>query len=89
MNSQKTEQEVLKVLETIEESDIDGDLNEWVTSATEGGKAIFFWGGQYIPDNVKLQCEIVRKFHDAPTAGHSGELKMFNQVRDIYWWPGL
>ena len=28
-------------------------------------------------------------FHDHKTAGHPGELEMYNAVRQNYWWPGL
>ena len=28
-------------------------------------------------------------FHDHPTAGHPGELEMYDSIRQHYWWPGL
>ena len=28
-------------------------------------------------------------FHNHETAGHPGELKTYNLVRQYYWWPGL
>ena len=28
-------------------------------------------------------------FHDHETAGHPGELEMYNAIRQHYWWPGL
>jgi Integrase zinc binding domain/Integrase core domain len=28
-------------------------------------------------------------YHDHETAGHPGELEMYNGIRQNYWWPGL
>jgi Integrase zinc binding domain len=39
--------------------------------------------------NAELQRDIVRRYHDHPTAGHPGELQTFNVVKEHYWWPGL
>ena len=50
---------------------------------------IFFKGKNYVPRNDKLRRQIVELFHDHETAGHSGELEMFNAVQQYYWWPGL
>jgi len=87
--SKEVESDVLKALETIKASEIDGDLDEWTMEETENGKSIFFKGRQYIPDELELRREIIKRFHDAVTAGHPGELETYNLVRESYWWPGL
>jgi hypothetical protein len=89
LTSKGTELDIQKALETLKNSEIDQDLNEWTTEETENGKAIFYQGRQYIPDNIELRREIVQKFHDSVTAGHPGELETFNQIKECYWWPGL
>ena len=43
----------------------------------------------YIPDDLDLQRDIVKMFHDHKTAGHPGELETYNSVKQHYWWPGM
>ena len=31
----------------------------------------------------------MKSFHDHETAGHPGEIGMYNAVQQHYWWPGL
>jgi Integrase zinc binding domain len=50
---------------------------------------IFYRGKQYIPKDQELQQDILKLFHNHETAGHLGELKMYNAVKQHYWWPGL
>jgi len=50
---------------------------------------IFIDGKQYIPDNMALKREIVKKLHDTLPLGHPGELETLNKVSDVYWWPGM
>ena len=54
-----------------------------------GRKAIFHKGMNYILNDQELRRDIVKMFHDHETAGHPGELKTYNSVRQYYWWPGL
>jgi hypothetical protein len=89
MRHKRTEKDVIEALETIKSSEINGDINEWSTEITEEGKTIFFQGRQYIPDDIELRREIIKKFHDSVTSGHPGELETFNKVKEVYWWPGL
>ena len=36
-----------------------------------------------------MRWDIAKMFHDHETAGHPGELEMFNSICQHYWWPGL
>ena len=63
------------------------DLADWTTEEFEGKNILFYKGKNYIPIDGDLRREIVRRYHDHPTAGHPGELQTFNAVN--YWWPGL
>jgi hypothetical protein len=38
---------------------------------------------------MDLRRSIVQHYHDAPTAGHPGELTTFVAVAMDYWWPGM
>ncbi|GBN17393.1 Retrovirus-related Pol polyprotein from transposon 17.6 [Araneus ventricosus] len=40
-----------------------------------------------IPKHLRL--DIVRHFHDAPTAGHLGFIKTYDRLRKRFYWPGL
>jgi Integrase zinc binding domain len=65
------------------------DLEDWEVEEFEGENMLFYKGKNYVPINVEIQREIVQRYHDHQTAGHPGELQMFNVVKKHYWWPGL
>lgn len=41
------------------------------------------------PEVVPLHENILREFHSSPSAGHSGELRTFKRVAQLFWWKGL
>ena len=57
------------------------DLEDWEVEEFEGKN--------YILNDSQLRHDIVQRYHDHQTAGHPGELQMFNAVKEHYWWPGL
>jgi hypothetical protein len=64
-------------------------LEDWRIEEVDDQKTIFYKGKQYIPKNQELQWDILKLFHNHETAGHPGELEMYNSVKQHYWWPGL
>ena len=42
-----------------------------------------------VPDVVDLRREILDEVHNAPYAMHPGTTKMYNTLRQHYWWPGM
>ncbi|GFU84686.1 retrovirus-related Pol polyprotein from transposon 17.6 [Trichonephila clavipes] len=36
-----------------------------------------------------LRADILRHFHDAPTAGHLGFAKTYDRIRKRFYWPGM
>ena len=42
-----------------------------------------------VPDVGDLRREILDEAHNAPYAMHPGTTKMYNTLRQYYWWPGL
>ncbi|GFU04069.1 transposon Tf2-8 polyprotein [Trichonephila clavipes] len=36
-----------------------------------------------------LRADILRHFHDAPTAGHLGFAKIYDRIRKRFYWPGM
>jgi hypothetical protein len=50
-------------------------------------------GNGWFKDNVLVVLDkglfkrILETYHDHPSAGHPGILKMYQMVKEIYWWP--
>jgi Integrase zinc binding domain len=57
------------------------NLQDWKIEEIDGRKTIFFKGKNYIPKDLELRWDIVKMYHDHETAGHPGELKTYNGVR--------
>ena len=43
----------------------------------------------YIPNDQKLQTEIIKRHHDVITAGHPGQYKTWELVTRTYWQPSI
>jgi RNase H-like domain found in reverse transcriptase/Reverse transcriptase (RNA-dependent DNA polymerase)/Integrase zinc binding domain/Integrase core domain len=83
---------VTKAIELLQEEgpmNIQNNLEDWKIEEVDNQKTIFYKGKQYIPKDQELQWDILKLFHDHETAGHPGELEMYNAVKQHYWWPGL
>jgi hypothetical protein len=65
------------------------DLSDWTIDHIDGKPILFYHDKCYIPHNLSIRREIVARYHDAPTAGHPGELETYNALRTHYWWPGM
>jgi Integrase zinc binding domain len=65
------------------------DSMNWKVEESEGENVLFYKGKNYVPIDVQLHREIVRRYHNHPTAGHLGELQTFNTLKEHYWWPEL
>jgi hypothetical protein len=46
-------------------------------------------GRVYIPRSDTLKLDILRQYHDSPTAGHLGQSKTFDLVARHYYWPHM
>jgi hypothetical protein len=65
------------------------DTTDWTLEQIEGQNLLFFKGKTYVPKDLTLQQDIVRMFHNHETAGHPGEIQMYNTIRQHYWWPRM
>ena len=65
------------------------DLSDWTMEDFNGSNILFYKGKNYVPMDLKLRWDIVKLHHDHETAGHPGELEMFNSVTKHFWWPGM
>jgi len=42
-----------------------------------------------VPGNGELRKWIMQEAHDSPFAMHPGGTKMYQEIRGLYWWPGM
>ena len=66
-----------------------GAKEDWKLELVGGRNTLFYKEWNYIPDDLDLQCDIVKMLHDHEMAGHPGEAKTLVSVEREYWWPGL
>jgi hypothetical protein len=59
-------------------------LEDWEIEEFEKENVLFYKGKNYVPIDVELWREIVKRYHDHQTAGHLGELQTFNAVKENY-----
>ena len=81
--------EVLKVLLEEGPTTIRNQLLDWTVERVGERQVLYYRGKNYIPKDEDLCKDIAKMFHNHPTAGHPGELEMYNSIRQHYWWPGL
>ncbi|XP_016717200.1 uncharacterized protein [Gossypium hirsutum] len=48
-----------------------------------------FRGRICVPNDEELRLLILREAHSCPYAMHPGGDKMYKDLRELYWWPGL
>ena len=90
LNSDKLNTEANDALKLLLEEgpkDLQSDLTDWTLETKNGKQMLFRKGKAYVPDNLNLRWEIMKKHHNSPTIGHPGELGTFNAVKENYWWP--
>ena len=66
-------------------SPLNGVLSDW--SLQDG--LIYYKGRCYIPQDIDLRREIVRRHHDSLPMGHPGQFGTKELVSRQFWWPGL
>ena len=68
---------------------VKNQLDDWNMGEFDGKTILFYKGRNYIPQDDNLRRDIAKMFHDHETAGHPGEIEIFNSIKHHYWWPGL
>jgi hypothetical protein len=84
-----TAADAIKLLLTDGPSAAKSDLSDWTIDHVDGKPILFYHDKCYIPQDLSIRREITEQYHDAPTAGHPGELETYNALRTHYWWPGM
>ena len=72
--------EALKVLLEEGPMTIRNQLPDWMVERIEGKQVLYYRGKNYIPKDEELCRDIAKMFHDHLTAGHPGELEMYNSI---------
>jgi len=50
---------------------------------------VYVEGRIYVPNNKKIQEEILKENYDSVDVGHPGQHRMLELLKKTYWWPGL
>lgn len=48
-----------------------------------------FMGKIYVPTRNGLRQELLREAHQGPFSLHQGGVKMYRDLKSLYWWPGM
>ena len=62
-------------------------LMEKVVKGEDG--IIRYEGRLCVPFNEELKAEILREAHHSKYTIHPGVTKMFQDMKRVYWWPGM
>jgi len=65
------------------------ELKKENSLAWEENGIIYMNGQIYIPNNKKLQEQILQENYNPIDVSHSGQQKMMELVKRNYWWPGI
>jgi len=82
---------------TVEEGNILKEIKRNTTREKEVVQALkkedsLTWeedGVVYVPNNKKIQEEILKENHDSVDVEYPGQHKMLELLKRTYWWPGL
>ena len=91
-NSSDLDVEAVKAIELLIGqglTNLQRDLEDWMTQEFEGKNILFYQGKNYIPKDHELRREITSQFHDRVSARHPGEIETLNVVKEHYWWLGM
>lgn len=57
-------------------------------SLSDGGISRYK-GRVCVPDDKEVKSSIMREAHTTPYLLHPGSTKMYNDLKILYWWPGM
>jgi hypothetical protein len=50
---------------------------------------LYYRGKVYVPEDIQLQRQLIKKHHDTPLAGHPARSKTFDLLSRQYYWKGM
>ena len=82
IDAQKNDEEMQKKLQMVR----DGDKNEF--SEKEAG-SLYFQNRLCVPDDKELKKKLLFEAHNTVFAIHPGGNKMYQDLKQFYWWKGM
>ncbi|GBN17170.1 hypothetical protein AVEN_242677-1 [Araneus ventricosus] len=87
---QRKDSEISTIIQSCQESKISNRSELQVIDGALYKRNFDPSGKRWLPVIPKhLRLDIIRHFHDAPTAGHLGFIKTYDRLRKRFYWPGL
>ena len=86
LDPKKHDDEAVNALETLLDegpTDLKRDLKDWTIEEKDGKKMLFYQQRAYVPDDLEIRRDVVKKHHNSLTIGHPGELGTFNACEGI------
>ena len=74
---------------TTREKDVIQALKKEDGLTWEEDGVVYMEGRIYVPNNKKIQEEILKENYDLVDIGHLGQHRMLELLKRTYWWPGL
>ena len=50
---------------------------------------LYFRDRVCVPNNEELKRDILQEAHQSPFSVHPGSVKMYKDLKSLYWWPGM
>jgi hypothetical protein len=76
----------------------DDEVSKVRIKLESGGETLFRMGGDgivmlgrrmYVPDNKALKKKLLREAHESKFIVHPGSTKMYQDMKQYYWWPNM
>ena len=85
------ESNILKEIKrnTIREREVVQALKKEDILTWEEDGVVYTEGRVYIPNNKKIWEEVLKENHNSIDVGHSGQHRILELLKRMYWWPGL
>ena len=74
---------------TIREKEVVQALKKEDDLTWEKDGVVYIEGRVYVPNNKKIQEEILKENYDSVDIGHLGQHRMLELLKRMYWWSGL
>jgi hypothetical protein len=86
-----TDRNIGEYLENLRNPDLprEEDVQEYLEPFSMQDNLVLREGLVYIPENDNLKLQILRQYHDSPTAGHLGQAKTLELISRDYYWPRM
>jgi len=73
----------------IREQEVQNKLEKEDGQAWENNEVVYMEGKIYVPNNQKIQKQILHENHKPANIRHSEQQKMLELIKRNYWWPGI